>query len=151
MGDPFSLASSAMGVISLGLSVCQGLNTYYASYKSYSQVTNAALCQIHTLGETLQLIKTRLVGIQQLDDSLRPECDIAAAAIQQCEPNVLELQHILRQSRKEALEGKKQRAAQKVEHILFPLRRATLDGLLATMDRFQSQLNFALQSLNMWV
>lgn len=149
MGDPFSLASSAMGVISLGLSVCQGLNSYYASYKSYSQETQAASCQVQTLGEILQLIKKRLVDIQELDGSLQPECKIAARTIQQCKPNIEALKKILQGCQADSPVRRFQKVAQKLDQIIFPLRRATLDSLLATMDKFQGQLNFVLQALNM--
>jgi hypothetical protein len=37
MGDPFSVAGSAVGVISLGLTVCQGLLTYYGQFKAYDE------------------------------------------------------------------------------------------------------------------
>ena len=35
MGDPFSVAGSAVGVISLGLAICQSLISYYGSWKAY--------------------------------------------------------------------------------------------------------------------
>ena len=35
MSDPVSIAGTAVGVVSLGITVCQGLVSYYASWKDY--------------------------------------------------------------------------------------------------------------------
>lgn len=37
MTDPFSVATGALGVVSLGLTVCEGLISYYSAFKGQNQ------------------------------------------------------------------------------------------------------------------
>lgn len=36
MGDPLSTVASAVGIVSLGLQVCQGIVQYYSHWKDYT-------------------------------------------------------------------------------------------------------------------
>lgn len=52
MGDTFSVAGGAVGVISLGLTVCQGLLAYYGPFKAVDE-------QIHEIGDNNQTCLTK--------------------------------------------------------------------------------------------
>ena len=56
MGDAFGVAGSAVGVISLGIQVCQGLLTYYESWKGCHQDIANTSKSIASLTETLELV-----------------------------------------------------------------------------------------------
>ena len=56
MGDAFGVAGSAVGVISLGIQVCQGLLAYYDSWKGCHQDIENTSKSIASLTETLQLV-----------------------------------------------------------------------------------------------
>jgi hypothetical protein len=49
MGDPFSVAGSAVEVISLGLQVCQGLALYINKYKSADKEIRNFECKVEGL------------------------------------------------------------------------------------------------------
>ena len=55
MADPFSVAASAVSVVSLGIQVCQGLLTYYGDYKSYDDTVGSLCRKIEGLRSTLQI------------------------------------------------------------------------------------------------
>ena len=61
MGDAFGVAGSAVGVISLGIQVCQGLLKYYESWKGCHQDIENTSKSIASLTETLELV-SRVVG-----------------------------------------------------------------------------------------
>ena len=56
MGDAFGVAGSAVGVISLGIQVCQGLLKYYDSWKGCHQDIENTSKSIASLTETLELV-----------------------------------------------------------------------------------------------
>src|SRR6266511_2160973 len=57
MADPFSVAGSAVGVISLGISVCQGLLQYYASWRDYGDDIVATMRLLEGLMTSFQSLK----------------------------------------------------------------------------------------------
>ncbi|KAL4910540.1 hypothetical protein BDW74DRAFT_172011 [Aspergillus multicolor] len=64
MADPFSLLSGAAGVVSLGLTVCQGLVAYYGSFTAFSSETESFLTRVKGLSATLELLQSRLNRLQ---------------------------------------------------------------------------------------
>ena len=66
MTDPFSAASGAIGVISLGITVCQGLIDYYNAWNGQDEEIKQTLESIAALSKTLVLLRNAL-GNRQLD------------------------------------------------------------------------------------
>ena len=56
MAEAFGVAGSAVGVISLGIQVCQGLLAYYDSWKGCHQDVENTSKSIASLTETLELV-----------------------------------------------------------------------------------------------
>ena len=56
MAEAFGVAGSAVGVISLGIQVCQGLLTYYDSWKGCHQDIENTSRSVASLTETLELV-----------------------------------------------------------------------------------------------
>ena len=55
MTDPFSVAASAVSVVSLGIQVCQGLLSYYSDYKSYDDDISSLCRKVEDLRSTLDI------------------------------------------------------------------------------------------------
>ena len=55
MADPFSVAASAVSVVSLGIQVCQGLLSYYSDYKSYDDDVGSLCRKVEDLRSTLEI------------------------------------------------------------------------------------------------
>ncbi|KAH7053067.1 hypothetical protein B0J12DRAFT_43999 [Macrophomina phaseolina] len=60
MSDPFSVAGSAVGIVSLGLAVCQSVVRYYDAYKGQGDEINDMLERTSRLVSVLKLLKLRL-------------------------------------------------------------------------------------------
>jgi ankyrin repeat domain-containing protein 50 len=54
MGDPLSVAGTAVGIVSLGLQVCQSLVSYYQSVKDQSKDISTTLQSLERLTKTLE-------------------------------------------------------------------------------------------------
>lgn len=62
MADPFSITGSAVGVISLGLTVFSGLLQYYGDWKDSEKDIAATYTSIEGLTKAFMLIKDTLEG-----------------------------------------------------------------------------------------
>jgi len=60
MSDPFSVASSAVGIISLGLQVTQGVVTYYSQFKAFDGDIAEISCKADGLHGILQALEVPL-------------------------------------------------------------------------------------------
>lgn len=60
MSDPFSVAGSAVGIVSLGLAVCQGIIGYYNAYKGQEDEVDEMLEKTSRLASILKLLKPHL-------------------------------------------------------------------------------------------
>ena len=64
------VASSAVGIVSLGVQVCQGLLSYYDGWKSFSSDISSTYNSIDDLSRTLALLKA-LLDNNELDGEKR--------------------------------------------------------------------------------
>jgi hypothetical protein len=78
MTDPFSVTESAVGVISLGLTVCQGLITYYGNFKAFHEQIDVT-DQMAGLESVLKVLRHVLMNASVL--STCETAPSAAAAI----------------------------------------------------------------------
>ncbi|KKA18219.1 hypothetical protein T310_7829 [Rasamsonia emersonii CBS 393.64] len=62
MTDPFSLASGAVGIISFGLTVCQGIVTYCSSWKDRDKETSNVAKKAEGLRDTLEALRDLIEG-----------------------------------------------------------------------------------------
>lgn len=65
MADPFSIGGSAVGIVSLGIIVSQGLLGYYGDWKDCDEDIGNTLSSIHALSSiTLEILWSVLGGAQ---------------------------------------------------------------------------------------
>ncbi|KAL8693238.1 MAG: hypothetical protein Q9218_001911 [Villophora microphyllina] len=69
MTDPFTVAASTAGFLSLGLEVCKGLTKYYSAWKSYGAEIENILAKLNDLSLTLTNLSDILSVIESLDES----------------------------------------------------------------------------------
>lgn len=69
MGDPFTIAASAPGFVSLGIQVCGGLIKYCRAWKSHDNEIEEALKRLIELELTLKSLSEILSVVESLDDS----------------------------------------------------------------------------------
>lgn len=92
MGEPFAVAASAIGVVSLGLQVCHGLMSYCESYRSQNSDNAQAYDKIDGLRSTLALLQSSL---PQLDPSIAVTAENVKKRILSCSQGVQKLREIL--------------------------------------------------------
>ncbi|KAJ5098839.1 hypothetical protein N7532_005840 [Penicillium argentinense] len=150
MADPFSVAGSAVGVISLGLAVCQGLLAYYGPLKAYDEQIHDVSDRIKSFNSTLKALKVVLANAEVSSSTLtaRPATQ-ALDCIFNCQEGLKRLKSMLDKCRgspstKSLLGSKIQ-----VNRMLYPFKRDTLVTLLDTTSWLQADLNTSLQILTM--
>ena len=144
MGDPFSVAGTAVGITSLGIQTCQILYKYYVQYKGFHDDIDTVLQQVEGLQgilESLRQVKERF----ELDNHAPPsQLHLALAA---CEKALAKLKQMADKcNTTQQPEGLKARFRNVRKRLAWPYKEDTLAGLQATLSRFQDNLSLALQS-----
>lgn len=60
MSDPLSVLSGAAGIISLGVTACQGLITYYQAWEAWEDDVRGAMKDVEHVSKFLSLLKARI-------------------------------------------------------------------------------------------
>jgi hypothetical protein len=141
MADPLSAAGFSVGVISLGIQVCQGLVSYYADWKSRDDDTDRTLDKLRGLGKTLDNLRQEILKLQ---GSNAKEVEDVNRKILSCEDGVHRLQAVLYKCCCSPSANSVHTFFQKT---LYPFKKATLQELNASVRDLQSNLDTGLLSL----
>ncbi|GLI73467.1 hypothetical protein PoHVEF18_001685 [Penicillium ochrochloron] len=149
MGDPFSVAGSAVGVISLGLSVCQGLITYYGQYKSFHKDIHDATSHLDNLDCILKALMNTIKQSELQNASLTTEpARIAKDTIDKCNQKLKELEEMLKKCKDTPIATNLTSKFSK-SRALYPFRRDTLLALRESVGWLQGNLENSLSLLNL--
>lgn len=150
MGDPLSVAGSAVGVISLGLSVCQGLITYYGQYKSFHTDIHDATSHLENLDCILKaLMKTiRQSELQNASLTTEPARIAAKDTIDKYNQKLKELEELLKKCKDTSVATNLSSKFSK-SRMLYPFRRDTLLALRESVSWLQDNLGNSLSLLNL--
>ncbi|KAL3455653.1 hypothetical protein BJX64DRAFT_271949 [Aspergillus heterothallicus] len=145
MADPFSITGSAVGVISLGLTICQGLLAYYGPYKSFHEEINEATSRVQSLDSILTNLHN-VISTAPSFNANPPSRSVQAAiqSIQSCKSGLQSLETMLRKCRITRPVGKQSRPANQLNRLLYPFKRETLVKLMATVTWLQANVNTSL-------
>jgi hypothetical protein len=139
------VAGTAVGIVSLGIQVCQGLLDYYDSWKSYESDISSTYDAISDLSKTLILLKTTL---QQQTDEER--VGRVRTCVKDCEDALLELEEKQCSLQKYGQpEGLRQKMRSGLQRSWYPFRKEILEALKATVSGVQGRLKLALQVLHL--
>jgi hypothetical protein len=138
-------ASSAIGIISFGLTVCKGLYEYYHAYKSFDTSIRSAFESIAQVASTLVLLK------DSCDDPGldRERRDRVAVCVFDCESALQRLSEKLQKLKIRDPEGFRGKAKAQFQRHAFPFKEKSLNELRDSADEAQSRLAFALQILEL--
>ncbi|KAJ5249128.1 hypothetical protein N7468_000579 [Penicillium chermesinum] len=145
MGDPLSLTGTAVGIVSLGLSVCQGLVSYYSALRSYSQDTKNVI-------NKLEGLKDVLAGLEALLQRLGP-LQTETAAIKTAERHILACRGGLSQLKEimDKCEETSSGLQRGYSRALYPFRRDTIGSVLKHVESLQSNLDTSMHILSLQV
>jgi len=147
MSDPFSVTGSAVGVISLGLTVCQGLISYYEAWNSQEQEVCSALNDLLAVTKALALVEARAKDGGAVSEEAIVHLQ---GVIMSTKEAVEELDHILSKCKKQApISSVRQRIQSTSRGLLYPFRQATLQRLQRAVKGTQQNIALALQILQL--
>jgi hypothetical protein len=152
MTDPLSVAGSSIGVISLGLTICQGLFAYYGPYKSFNHEIKDFTCRVEVLQGLLGALQIILSDTYAFNASLASEtAKIACNIVQHCQLGLQRLDRMLDKCKLNPFPRTSLGAKFHIERLSYPFRRETLMAFLEIVGWLQANLNTALHMLNMLV
>lgn len=147
MGDALSVARTAVGIVSLGIQVCQGLITYYSAYKDQDAIILAVQQNVTAL--LGHLSKTQLIL-----HSLSGEHDSATAQVEsevkRCLTSISALEVTRKKCRDESLsDGIRSQVKRKAQKLSFPFRKETLEDVQKNVGTVQACLHMAISILEL--
>ncbi|KAL9116699.1 MAG: hypothetical protein Q9187_006776 [Circinaria calcarea] len=144
MADPFSIATGAFGTVSLGITVCSGLLSYYSSWKDSEKDIATMYMSLEGLTKTFKVLRRTVEGrsftgevVEQITESI-VSCE---AGIQSLEKRLAKLHD----SKSTGIEGKIRTQARRV---LYPFRESTLIKLREIVADLRENLGLALDTLH---
>ena len=147
MGDPFSVAASAISVVSLGIQICQGLLSYYGDYKSYDDTIGSLCRKIEGLRSTLEICEEAL---QKPGLAISKASANVTKSIGACKDSLASLQSMLDSCKKIP---KPQRFKASIhnygQQTLYPFKKPNVLRLKSTVAELQDNVNTALLVLQM--
>ncbi|KAF2117923.1 hypothetical protein BDV96DRAFT_685560 [Lophiotrema nucula] len=145
MGDPFSVAGTAVGITSLGIQICQGLVQYYSQFRSYHDDIESAIQRLEGLEGILKALESVKSKVEMDNHEPSEQLQLAMRACEACLKK-LELQ--LKKCGETKIPGTlKDRANMARKRLLWPFKRDTLKDLQGTLDRLQHNLQLSLKIL----
>ncbi|KAJ5984407.1 hypothetical protein N7481_006506 [Penicillium waksmanii] len=150
MADPFSVTGSAVGVISLGLTVCQGLIAYYGKFKAFHEQIDEVTDQMAALESILKVLQHVLINASVLSTcETAPSAAAAIDSILKCHEGLNKLGRMLEKCDATKSARSSTGHNKQISRLLYPFRGETLMALTETMSCLQANLNTSLQVLNM--
>jgi hypothetical protein len=149
MTDPLSGTGSAIGVISLGLSVCQGIISYCGSWKDHDYEIRSLSNKACGLKDTLGLLQklVRHDGPVDAENNGSVYADVEDKVLA-CTAEIDKLNETLQQCRgrdqqpSSSLRGKLRAQGKRA---VYPFQRASLLSPKDTLESLQMNLDTALQ------
>ncbi|OAL40004.1 putative galactinol--sucrose galactosyltransferase 6 [Fonsecaea nubica] len=139
MSDPLSATSSVIGVVSLGLVVCQGLVTYFSTYKGQNQYLDSLTQRTENLQGCLTLLQHALPlwMVRFSDTASHIEQHITA-----CQASIVVLSSKLSGFKRTQGPSLHRDKLRYVAHkAAFPFTKATITELSGILDGLQENLN----------
>lgn len=141
------IAGTAVGVLSLGIQVCQGLVFYFQAYKSQDEKILEFVQDASTLTNTLDSTQNCLskLSCRQLDTLVQVQRSIV-----QCTTAIKRLDQLLGKCRQTGLPTDfKERIQLLTRKATFPFRQRTVQELREIVKGLQTTISVALQALQM--
>jgi hypothetical protein len=141
------VAGSAVGIISLGIQVCQGLIQYYGSWKDAPKDV-AQMCEsMRNLEETLKVLKVTIKdkGVAtQAETGVQNSIDACTVSINELKDELIKVQVVKGSSIWSKVHGRGRR-------LLYPFRESTLLKLKETITDIRENLSLAMDVLHLYV
>lgn len=144
MADPFSVAGTAVGIISLGVQVCQSLISYYDKWKSFDDDIVQIQDKLNGLKQTLEILERQIVP--KFKSSNAREIEDVDKKILSCCNGIDKLRVILTQCQSSAAASNivQREASRFFQKTLYPFKKTTLLELNRSVSSLQENLHTSL-------
>lgn len=147
MVEPFSLSSGAVGIIAMGLAVCNGITQYYNSYKRAPASVKAIETHVANLTRVLNLLRFVIRSSQH--QYPRNTRDQVEEYISSCDSGVKELERKLMKCKATQADDKNGLINVKNagKRLIYPFRESTLAKIREIVSELMDPLSLALDAL----
>lgn len=147
MADPLSIASSAIGIISLGIQVCEGIVSYLRSVKGRKQEITEALKEIQSL---LTIFSSLNDILPEIERGRYPESATIRACLRDNEEELLGLQRMLNDLGPIHASETKHKVKEFGSTLIHHFRREKLSSLRQSGQKLLSHLQLALEIASLY-
>jgi hypothetical protein len=141
----FGVAGSAVGVISLGIQVCQGLVQYYGSWKDCRKDIATMCKSADNLAEILKALKENVDGKSLAGDVIKN----VQSSIAACTSGIQELQDELAKVQEVKGSNVLSKVHEHGRRLLYPFRESTLLKLREIVSDIRASLVLAMNTLHL--
>ncbi|SCN66212.1 uncharacterized protein FFB20_13807 [Fusarium fujikuroi] len=141
MSDALSVVGSAVGIISLGIQVCQGLVSYLQSFKSQDQEIQDSIKEAQTIVSLFNSVKYVLLTLDQHSARVIAVVD----CLNDCEKKLRELQLFLHKLQKssEPIKNTRQKIKDARHSFAYPFLEGKLLSLRQSLQNLLQNLDLA--------
>jgi uncharacterized protein (UPF0147 family) len=143
MSDPFSVAGSAVGVISLAIQACQTIVQYYGSLKDRKNSIAKMLASTENLVKMLKLLRT-IIEEEVFEGNIR---GMVEESIKNCAEAVGQLNIELAKVRKVKTDSLTNKLHAQTMGLLYPFKESTLLKLQQIIAEMRENLVLAIEIL----
>jgi DNA-binding protein YbaB len=146
MADPLSISASAAGLMSLAITACRCLATYYASWKNYEK-------DVEKMCQHLEIVSNNMRHLQRCLD----EHEFSAALKQQVEAAILACHREIKTldtelvliKKTEPPEDRQEKLKSLVRRATYPFKEGTLKKIQDSVIRIQTMLDSVVSILGL--
>ena len=145
MSDPISISGTAVGALSLTISVCQGLISYLDDWRSYKHEVAGTLLQLDNIVQTLKFLEEFTSAPQ----SSHRTSGIVERHIANCASSIEELHRFWEKHCYVDPKAPFTNLRDKSKRLTFPFHKSTWEDLKSTVNTMQMSLGIALHASNL--
>ena len=145
MGDPLSITASAAGIISLGITVCQGLIDYCQAFAGQYRDVRILVQDLQGLERSLTLLRDSLTHRPDLLDLVQPYIATLRARVDDLQPILGRYGESVTRDNGSRHHSFKEKVGTTTKRTLYPFKKGMISELRDTVRQAQDNLSLALQ------
>lgn len=147
MADPASVAGTAVGVISLGIQICQGLVSYYEQWKSFDDDIAHLHAKIDGLRITLENLERTLRKFKNSNANIVKDVEEKIASSMQ---GIRKLEAVLTKCHSfPSANSVQQNGYRLIQKTFYPFKKATIQELKVSVTDLENNLKTSIHSLTL--
>lgn len=149
MADPLSIASGVAGLISLGLTLCNGLQTYFSAIKDRDKDIEIATRDLNLLRFNIKIIES---SASKVGNSYSLAGDGVNMGLKNCESQLKTLEILIQElTSAEGLLGAQQKWRKQKMLIRYPFDQKKLAQLQDQLSKANHTLSTFIQTFNLYL